>query len=86
MSTQLRELFDGAAESQPPDGLAAHAMAGARRRQQRYSVAGSVLAAAAVVLGFVMVNSSERPDGAPRPDEVAEIGRASCRERVLPGV
>ena len=74
MSTQLRELFDGAAESQPPDGLAARAVAGARRRRtQRYTVAGSVLAAAAVVLGFVMVSSSQRFDGAPRPNEVAAL-------------
>ena len=74
MSTQLRELFDGAAESQPPDGLAARAVAGARRRRtQRYTVAGSVLAAAAVVLGFVMVSSSQRLDGAPRPNEVAGL-------------
>ncbi len=74
MSTQLRELFDGAAESQPADGLAARAVAAARsRRRQRYTVAGSVLAAAAVVLGFVMVSSSERLDDAPRPDEVAGL-------------
>ena len=74
MSTQLRELFDGAAESQPPEELAARAVAGARRRRtQRYTVAGSVLAAAAVVLGFVMASSSERLDGAPRPNEVAGV-------------
>lgn len=74
MSTQLRELFDDAAESQPPSGLAARAVAGARRRRrQRYTVAGSVLAAAAVVLGFVMVSSSERLDGVPRPQDVASL-------------
>ncbi len=74
MSTQLRELLDGAAESQPPHDLAARAVAGARsRRRQRYTVAGSVLAAAAVVLGFAMVSSSQRLDGAPRPDEVAGL-------------
>lgn len=74
MSAQLRELFDGAAESQPPHDLAARAVASARsRRRQRYTVAGSVLAAAAVVLGFVMIGSSERLDGAPRPNEVAGL-------------
>lgn len=74
MSTELRELFDAAAESDPPVDLAARAVAGARRRRrQRYTVAGSVLAAAAIVLGFVVVSSSERLDGAPRPDEVAGL-------------
>jgi len=85
MSTQLRELFDDAAESQPPDGLAARAMAGARRRRkQRYTVAGSALAAAAVVLGFVMVNSPQRLDGAPRPNEVAGLPDALPASDGLP--
>lgn len=74
MSSQIRELFESAAESEPPDDLASCAVAGARlRRRQRYTVAGSVLAAVAIVLGFVVVNSSQRLADAPRPDEVAGL-------------
>ncbi|MEO8108261.1 MAG: hypothetical protein ABI720_13205, partial [Actinomycetes bacterium] len=74
MSTQLRDMFHGAADSEVPFDLAERAMSGARqRRRNRLAVGGAVLAAAAVVLGFVVVNSSERLDGAPRPDEVAGL-------------
>lgn len=74
MSTEMRELLDAAAESQPPHDLASRAIAGAgRRRRQRYTVAGSVLAAAAVVLGLVIVSPAAPVVDAPRPDQVAGV-------------
>jgi len=74
MSTQLRELFDDAAESQPPHDLAERAIGGARaRRRQRFAVGGSVLAAAAVVLGVVVASDDLRTDSEPRPTDVASL-------------
>ena len=74
MSMQLRELFEKGVDGDLPHDFAKRAIDGARtRRRQRLVVAGSVFAAVAVVLGFVMVSSSERLDSAPRPNEVAGL-------------
>ena len=74
MSTQLREMFDAAAESEVPNGMAERAVGAARqRRSQRYVVGGAVLATAAVVLGVVVAVSDVRMDAEPKPTDVASI-------------
>jgi hypothetical protein len=72
MSTELREMFDGAAESDVRMDLAERAINGARlRRRQRFVVGGAMLATAAVVLGVVVAVSDIRQDAEPRPTDVA---------------
>ncbi len=74
MSTQLRDMFDAAAESELPNGMAERAIGAAQqRRRQRYVVGGAVVATAAVVLGVVVAVSDVRMDAEPKPSDVASI-------------
>lgn len=73
MSTELRELFDTAAESTPPYDLGERALAGARRRRQRRAVVGGVVASAAMVLGVFVVSGQLQTNASPRPIDVANL-------------
>ena len=86
MSTELRELFDTAAESKPPYDLGERAMAGARRRRQRYAVVGAVVASAAMVLGVVVVSGQLQTDASPRPIDVANLPDALPAADGLPNL
>ena len=56
MTTDLRQLLDNVAESGVQSDLARNAVAAAsQRRRSRFVVTGSIVATAAVVLGFVVV-------------------------------
>jgi len=56
MTTDLRQLLDNVAESAVPSGLVDKAVAAAsQRRRSRFVVSGSIVATAAVVLGFLVV-------------------------------
>ena len=87
MSTQLRDMFDAAAESEVPNGMAERAVGAARqRRRQRYVVGGAVVATAAVVLGVVMVVNDVRMDTEPKPTEVASLPDLMPRPAGLPNL
>ena len=86
MSTELRELFDTAAESKPPYDLGERAMAGARRRRQRQAVVGAVVASAAMVLGVVVVSGQLQTDASPRPIDVANLPDALPASDGLPNL
>jgi hypothetical protein len=74
MTTNLRELLSDAAQSDVRPDLAERAISGARtQRRQRLAVGGSVLAAAAVVLGVVLGSGDLRTDSEPRPSDVASL-------------
>ncbi len=86
MSTELRELFDTAAESNPPYDLGERAVAGARHRRQRFVVAGAVLASVAMVLGVAVVSGQLQPDASPRPTDVATLPDALPAADGLPNL
>ena len=71
--TPLRRMLEeSVATAEPRPDLALSTLNEARaHRRQRFMVAGSALAAAAVVLGFVVVTQPFGVDTAPRPDDVA---------------
>jgi len=86
MSTELRELFDTAAESNPPYDLGERAVAGARHRRQRFVVAGAVLASVAMVLGVAVVSGQLQTDASPRPTDVATLPDALPAADGLPNL
>ncbi|HEX5017294.1 MAG TPA: hypothetical protein VFX15_06890, partial [Actinomycetes bacterium] len=69
----LRQLLDASvADAQPRDDLATSTLNRARtQRRQRFTIAGSAIAAAAVVLGVVVVTQPFELGNSPRPDDVA---------------
>ncbi|HEX5017248.1 MAG TPA: hypothetical protein VFX15_06650 [Actinomycetes bacterium] len=74
MSTQLREMFEAAADDRVPPDLTQRAVDGARRRRRQRWVGGAAAAtAAAFVLGVVVATTDLRSETAPRPTDVATI-------------
>ena len=86
MSTELRELFDTAAESKPPYDLGERAVAAASRRRRRQAVVGAVVASAAMVLGVVVVSGQLQTDASPRPIDVANLPDALPAADGLPNL
>lgn len=76
MTSQLRSLLDGAADSAVPIGLGERAVAGARhRRARRALVGGSVAAvvAAVALVAVVVAGQPFRSDARPQPGDVASL-------------
>jgi hypothetical protein len=74
MTTQLREMFDQAAnDTLPPDVIERALRTATRRRRSRWVVGGSVLATAAVVLGVVVAANAPLKGAGPQPTDVAAM-------------
>ena len=87
MSTQLRDMFDAAAESEVPNGITERAIgAASRRRRSRWIAGAAVLAVGAVALSLVVSVSGLRSDANPDPTDFATIPKVLPALEELPSL